>query len=1085
MRIKQFLISAVLIFGVVFSQSGSVSAQTFRGGIGGVVTDVQNAAIAGATISVVENSTSQSRQTVSSSAGTFVFQDLPQGSYTVTIQANGFETQKIDKVSVSAGSVHDLQITVSVAKQAQTVEVSADAITLDTASATENSVLPQQAIESAPLNGRDFTQLVALTPGYAGYSANGTNGSLNGTRINQVNWQIDGVDNNDAWHNIPAVNQSGVSGIAGILLPLDAVESFSVQTQSAPEAGRNPGGTVNLGLRSGTNRFHGSAYYFNRNEFFAAKSPLTPTKQQVRNYNAGGSFGGPIIHNNLFFFGSLEKQSFTIGVPSQSTMPSIAYQNQAKALLEEHQVDVNSATQNLLDNLWPASALTGPATTGNYTNPDPEYGHSWNGTVKADYNINSRNSVSFHWFSGEGSQAAPVGSNLKWYYQVAPTHVQNYAVVVNSEFTPVLSNQVLLGVNYFKQSYSDLNTNFDPISLGFNTGSPVLGAPRIKLGSSSQLSQVGLTPEQSRDDITSHITDALTWIRGAHQIRVGGEYRRVILNVDYHTNQRGTFTFNGASGPWATNPTESDLAADENTLILADFLGGYLASGNISRGDQARDVYVNTFSGFAQDSWRLRPNFSLDYGVRYDYEGALHNGDKNLSVFEPNDGGIVFQGAGIGAIYPPVYDNFSPRVGFSYQPTLGGSTVIRGGVGLFFDTPNLNVFLSQNPGNGGAIGLQGNPAGPSPVLTLGISKQVIVPDQLLAPTSADPATSCVVNEGTFSPCGVFSVSQNLKNARSLNYSLNVQQAIGKSVIAQIGYVGSEGRRLLLLSDINQSGLSPDGSNVDSLVQQQSRPNFSAFPNYSAINEVSSVGTANYNSLQTLIRTQSWHGLTTQASYTWSHNLDDGTQYRSVLPQDSTNIKADYGNSDYDVRNTFTAYVSYDVPGSAKGPHWLSHGWQLNSLLNFHGGEPFTILSPTDNSGTGEGYQRAVQVGNATAGAHHSLVDGTEFWINPTSFADGPTGTFVGTSTRNQVRGPGFQSVDLSVFKTGTIHEFVQVQFRAEFYNVFNHSNFAPPLNVADGSSLGQIYDTIGDYNGAPGIGPGEPYNTQLGLKIIF
>jgi hypothetical protein len=434
MRNKWLRLYILFTLGGLLSHSGVMRAQTFRGGIGGSVTDAQQAAVVNAHIQAVEDGTGQSRATTSSSAGTFIFQDLPLGTYTVTIQAAGFETLKVDKVTVLAGSVHNLQLNLSIAKQVQTVEVAADALSLDTSSATQNTVIPEQAIADAPLNGRDFTQLVAQTPGFTGYSANGTDGSLNGTRVNQINWQIDGVDNNDAWHNIPAVNQSGVSGIAGILLPLDAVESFAVQTQSGAEAGRSPGGTVNLGLRAGTNQFHGSAYYFDRNELFAAKSPFTSTKEKVRNYNAGGSVGGPIVRNKLFFFGSLEKQRFVIGVPGQSTMPSLAYQTQAEALLTEHSVAINSATQNLLKTLWPASALSGPAETDNYNDPDPEYGYSYNGIFKADYTINDRNSISFHWFSGEGNQAAPVGANLLWYYQVAPTHAQNYAVVINQLF---------------------------------------------------------------------------------------------------------------------------------------------------------------------------------------------------------------------------------------------------------------------------------------------------------------------------------------------------------------------------------------------------------------------------------------------------------------------------------------------------------------------------------------------------------------------------------------------------------------------------------------------------------------------------
>ncbi len=358
---SQWLIRSLsIVLGGLLALSGALRAQTFRGGIGGTVTDPQQAAVPGAQVQAIEDATGQTHNTITSSAGTFIFQDVPQGTYTVILEAPGFDKLKVDKVVVAAGSVRSLQLTFSVAKQVQTVEVSADALSLDTASATQNSFIPEQAVADAPLNGRDFTQLVALTPGFTGYSANGTDGSLNGSRINQINWQIDGVDNNDAWHNIPAVNQSGVSGIAGILLPIDAIESFSTQTQSAPEAGRSPGGTVNLGLRSGTNQFHGSLYYFDRNEFFGAKSPFTPNKQKVRAYNAGGSVGGPILHDKLFFFGTLEKQRFVIGVPGLATMPSTAYQAEANALLTEHDVPVNSATQNLLNTLWPADALTGP-----------------------------------------------------------------------------------------------------------------------------------------------------------------------------------------------------------------------------------------------------------------------------------------------------------------------------------------------------------------------------------------------------------------------------------------------------------------------------------------------------------------------------------------------------------------------------------------------------------------------------------------------------------------------------------------------------------------------------------------------------
>ena len=248
-------------------------AQTFRGGINGTVTDHTGAAIADATVIATQTETGVAHNTVSSSAGTFLFQDLPLGTYDVTASFTGFQTVKTAKIAVSAGSIYTLPIVLPLSSSSTTIEVNAATLSLDTTTTTQTTVLDATTVSDLPLNGRDFTQMIQLTPGYAGYTGGGY-GSLNGTRANQMNWQIDGVDNNDLWHNIPAVNQGGVSGIAGIILPLDAVDQFSAQTQAGPEGGRNPGGTVNLSLRSGTKRFHGTVYYFNRNEAFGAEEPF-------------------------------------------------------------------------------------------------------------------------------------------------------------------------------------------------------------------------------------------------------------------------------------------------------------------------------------------------------------------------------------------------------------------------------------------------------------------------------------------------------------------------------------------------------------------------------------------------------------------------------------------------------------------------------------------------------------------------------------------------------------------------------------------------------------------------------------------
>src|SRR5437868_9197671 len=317
-----------------------VNAQTFRGAINGTILDPSGAAVPGATVKATDVATGVSRTTVSTSDGQYAFQDLPLGTYKVSVSSKGFRDTTVDKVAVTAGAIYTLPIKLTLGQEATTVEVSAAALTLDTTTQTQTNSIAAEALRDVPLNGRDFTQLVATAPGYGGYSVGGF-GSLNGTRPNQMNWQIDGVDNNDFWHNIPAVNQGGVSGIAGVVLPIDSIEEFSSQTQSGAEAGRNAGGTVNLVTKSGGNTFHGSVYYYNRNEFYSASSPFftksaTVTKAPpLRNQNYGLSLSGPIIKNKTFFFVGYEKQQYLIGLSGLATEPSDAWIANAQSVLNK------------------------------------------------------------------------------------------------------------------------------------------------------------------------------------------------------------------------------------------------------------------------------------------------------------------------------------------------------------------------------------------------------------------------------------------------------------------------------------------------------------------------------------------------------------------------------------------------------------------------------------------------------------------------------------------------------------------------------------------------------------------------------
>src|SRR6266404_3680456 len=895
------LVLAILI---VLSLAVASSAQTYRGAINGTVMDPSGAVVPNAQVKAKEKSRGIEHSTVTTTDGQFAFQDIPVGMYSVIVTATGFPVLTIDNVLVNQGSIYTLPVKLTLSQQSTTVEVSAVALALDTTTATQTTLVGGTDLQAMPMNGRDFTQLIAVAPGFAGYPAGGF-GSVNGTRGNQVNWQIDGVDNNDLWHNIPAVNQGGVLGIAGIVLPIDSIDQFSVQTQAAPESGRNPGGTVDLALRSGGNTFHGSAYYYVRNEAFAAASPFSDTKKENRNHQYGFSVGGPFIKDRLFFFTTFEKQRFVIGLPGLGTEPSTAYQTAALAELSKFVVAENPVSANLIANLLPSYALNGPASPDNYSSPDPEYGYSYNGLAKLDFKINDQNTFSFHYFIGQGNQVAPVGSQIKDYYEVAPIHVSNYAAAWNSTLSPRMSNQLLAGVNYFRQIFSDFNSNFDLASYGLNlyNGFNLAGSPNIAI---TGFDPIGLTPPEGREDITAHLTDVVSYTVGKHQFRFGGEFRRAQLEEFYHRHALGNFVFDGSQGPWAGDP-----GIDSNVLALADFLAGKVSRSSIAVGDPTRLVHVKTFALFAHDTWQINQKLTFNYGLRWDYEGPMGNDKKDLSVFVPSKGGLVFQGAGIDSVYPKDFRNFSPRVGFAYKLGQKGDLVVRGGFGVYFDTPNLNPFLDNRPSNGAPNGLEGNPAGPTPVQTIPRNAFTLASGVAVFNPST---TACVTGNGCGQVFNIFSVSQDFRTPYNYNYNLNVEKSIGRSLLLQVGYVGSAAHRLMTTADINQPA--PAVYAYDA-AKQAARPFFGQFPDFGVINQIQTNGNSNYNSLQTVLKVRERHRFTSQFAYTWAHGLDDMTQYRGTLPQDSLNLKSDYASRDYDTRHNFTAAMNYDLPNAAR------------------------------------------------------------------------------------------------------------------------------------------------------------------------
>jgi hypothetical protein len=1057
----------------VLLASASLIAQTFRGGISGTVADPTGASVAGASIKLTSPDTGLTREGTTTSAGEFVFQDLPLGKYDITVTQSGFDTVHVSGVTVDAGKISTVGIKLEVAKQATTVEVAASTVAIETASSAQTSLIDDKQITDIPLNGRDFTQLLKFNPG-----AN-ANGSLNGSRFNGIDWKIDGADNNDLWHNINSVNQGGVSGIAGVVLPIDAIDEFSLQSSSSAEEGRNSGGVLNVVIKSGTNNLHGSLYYFDRNEDLAASDWFTPPgspSSELRNHQGGFSLGGPIWKNHTFFFMDYEEQIYRQALTAPGTTPSAAWVSAATAVMNKDGVAVNPLSLVLINTLWPANSLSGPETVHNYAGAGINLSNSYNGVVKVDHYFNEKNNIAIRWFGGTGNQTEYVGSAMPYYFQACPSRMENFSLVYNAVITPRFVAQTLIGVNYFSQIFGDANHGFNMPQIGFNdqvTNPTDFGSPNINI---SGFDSTGLTPPLGRIDTTGHIDQTFTYTEGSHQFRFGGEYRYSRLDVFYDSDAPGTFTFNGTQGPFAaTSPNDTWGFGSTNPNVgslnaLADFLAGYIAPGNasIAYGTQQRIYNLNGLSFFGQDTWKVTQKLTLNYGLNWTYQSPIANPKDAISTFIPADGGITYVGThGLNTLWPRDLHDFGPRFGFAYQPVAGGKLVIRGGWGWFTQVPNIAYFGDSGASNGAGSGINGNIGGPEPVT------HIVNQNALILQTGV-PIFGGASGEG---PYGGFSVSQHFVDGYSLNSNLNIQYQVAKNAVFQVGYSGSLSRHLPDMLDINQI---PQGAPEDIT----SRPYYSQFPYLAAINEVQSVANANYNSFQTSLRTTNWRGFTTNLAYTYGHSLDDLSYARHIIPQNSYCLQCDYGTSDFNIKNTFSMFLAYTLPQPERYKALLG-GWQLNTLWSFFSGSPFTVASGYDSSGTGEYSDRAEVVGNPFSDVPASdRATSTAYFFNPAAFAAPAQGTY-SNQGRNEFTGPGTKQIDFSVFKNFNITEHIKAQFRVEIFNIFNFTNYGCLANNLQGSNLGTLGCTYDVGFGAPGIGPGAPRNVQLGLKILF
>jgi len=1083
-------------------------AQSFRGSIRGKVSDPSGAVVASAKVTAKSTDTGLLRNAVTTDEGTYELAELPAGPYEVTIAAPGFKALVL-RVVVNVGSdtTADGVLRVSAG---DVVTVTEDAPLVDTSRDVLGEVVEQRLVTELPLNGRDFGKLVALVPGatvepsgVAAIQSGFGQFTINGNRDRSNNYTVDGTDNNDPFFNNSAFNQTGIGGAPASLLPIDSIQEFNLQANFPPEYGRNSGSVINILTKSGTNQFHGSAFEFLRNSAMDARNYFNRApaiKSPFRNNNFGASVGGPIVKDRTFFFGAYEGQRERVGsdfafqVPG--TNPSLpesgSLPNQilaAQTLVEGNGMNPSPALTNILTAVFPApTAFNGLAGTLAGSVQDKNDVDSL--IAKIDHQISGTESLTGRYAFARSQQVFPLGglgfgagSRLPQFAQSSPTRVQLVSVSLLSTLSATKINEVRFGYSRYRTSFTSID-NVDPASFGtsgvpFNLGTGKLGLPEIDFGGAfDNIGSSAFSIPRGRTSQSYQILDNFTWIRGRHTIKFGGEYRRASISSFNDNLERGLFSFGSDPSSFALCPgdvTDAPECADSSAVTLANFYIGNTFP-LINAGNTRRNTFNNGAAFFGQDDFRVSPSLTVNVGMRWEYFGPIgeqHNLLSNLGA----DGNLAMVGSdGLSGAYKRDLNNFAPRVGFAWN--LHSKTVVRGAYGIYFDYVPQDLLIANFTNS---AGLATNPIGPQAVLSLSNTYDSsawsgINPGNTVVSAIAPP----------YPPSGadIFFTPRNLVTPYSQNWNLNVERELGGGLALQLGYVGSKGTKLVRLRDANQ----PDADG--------NRPN----PNYGFMDEFATISASNYRAFQGTLRSRNWHGLSGFAGYTLSKSLDDASDgidfnFATVaLPQNSNNLAAEHGPSNFDTRHRFTAAFTYQLPrfGSSKR---LGEGWQVNTIVTLQSGRPVPIVNSDDTSGSefdqfpspSNFHQRPDLVpGVPVINSNWESAPDTIGYLNGNAFADPALGTF-GNLGRNAIYGPHFRNMDFALSKDTAFTDRVRLQLRVEFFNIFNHPNFAlPNFFVSPGSSnQGLITQTPDQAQTNPGLGGGGPRVIQLGAKFLF
>jgi hypothetical protein len=1061
-----------LLMGVMFIclyASPALFAQSESGSVTGQVKDPQGAAVVGADVTATNVDTGVASQVKTGDTGIFHFSSLRPSSYKLVIKAAGFK-ETVLEVDVHVQDRLSEDVTLAMGSSTETVNVSASSGEVNTSAATATEV-ERNFIENMPLNGRSFQALIALTPGNvtakAYYSGIGQF-SVNGQRTDSNYFSIDGVSANVgitqgsniylAAAGAGAAQASSNNGGYNNLVSVDALQEYKIQTSTfEPEYGRSPGAQLSIATRSGTNQWHGVLFEYLRNEVFDSRDYFARVKNLPRpaekQNDFGGTLGGPILRNKLFFFFSYEGLRLRVPFTRSEKVPTTADRAAAiPAVAPLFNAYPLPNRDDIAGNPWALADLT-------FSNPSVLNATS----LKLDFAATPKLNLFIRGDYGpsNGSQQGA----FDFYSRATLSHTISNVDTITAGATylisPRLVNDLRVNLSHSKGATVVEPTNFGGATIpseeflfssnpNFTTKTSVFGLYMLN-GSSGYY--VG-------NDATNHqkqfnLVDSLSWTRGHHSFKFGLDYRRLSPTNGYR--------------PW-------DIFYVANNF--AELAQGTIFDAGITSNDASilRPVFTNV-SLYAQDAWRVTPRLTFTYGVRWDYDPppGENSGHPFFTAINLNDPANVALAPKGTPLWEANKHNFAPRLGVAYtvNNTAGKELVLRGGWGIFFGLGNQQ----------GAQGTQGAPYGRGKTL-FGTGCATCGQDYTFPISVADAAPIPFTTDPPYNLA--FAFDPHLKDPRVYQWNLTAEQALGSSRSVQLAYVGNKGDDLL-----RRSMLTPDmGGN----------------PDFTYLDVVTNDGYSNYNALQAQFKQRAWQGLQFLASYTWAHAIDNGSSVN--LPNPYTNVykpEWDRGNSDFDVRHMFSAALTYEVPrvhgNSVLGA--VTSGWALDSLFRANTASPVDVTTGDFAFGLLWNSDATNQRPNIVPGQpfylHGSQYPGGKR-INPDAFVS-PADLFTqGNLGRNTLRGFGAWQEDFAIRRTFRLTERVSLLFRAEAFNIFNHSNFGDPgaqsdganhLNSGDafGLSTQVLSNSLGTGGADGGLSSlyqiGAPRSLQFALKLMF